>query len=223
MVHIMVFGDSITYGAWDKKGGWVQMLRENFDTKTLSQPDCFNSNFPMVYNLGISSDTSINILKRFKSETNARLLEGYEGVFFIFAIGSNDSCYLKNQNRFVTPQYQFKINIERLIKAAKKYSDDIIFIGTTNVDESRTTPIPWNTDLYCTNNILKQYNIILESICKKHKVTFVDIFEQFETKTDYENLLEDGLHPNTKGHKKIFEIVKEKLAIMLHSKGYIWG
>jgi len=28
MVNILVFGDSITYGAWDEEGGWVQRLRK---------------------------------------------------------------------------------------------------------------------------------------------------------------------------------------------------
>ncbi len=34
-MHIIVFGDSIAQGFWDKKGGWVQRLREVFDEKML--------------------------------------------------------------------------------------------------------------------------------------------------------------------------------------------
>ncbi len=206
MVQILIFGDSVTYGAWDTEGGWVQRLRRYLDERTLSQPEFWNTDFPQIHNLGVSSNTSTNVLKRFKSETKARLLEGDEKIIFIFDIGTNDSCYLKKENRFVTPQFQFKHNIERLIKGTRKYSDSIFFIGAATVDESRTTPIPWDTNIYYTNGMIEAYNLRVKTVCERLGVRYIDIFEQF-SRLNYKELLADGLHPNSAGHEMIFEAI----------------
>lgn len=61
------------------------------------------------------------------------------------------------------------------------------------------------------NNSIKKYNDIVKSICYKQKINFIELFEKFE-KLNYKKLLEDGVHPNSKGHKLIFEIVKSYLS-----------
>ena len=58
-MEIIVFGDSIAYGAWDKEGGWVQRLRKILDVKTLSNPD----QFYLVYNLSIDGADTELLLK----------------------------------------------------------------------------------------------------------------------------------------------------------------
>jgi lysophospholipase L1-like esterase len=40
-MRLLIFGDSITYGAWDIEGGWAARLRKFLDGKTLT--DLFNS------------------------------------------------------------------------------------------------------------------------------------------------------------------------------------
>jgi len=68
--HILVFGTSTTYGAWDSEGGWVARLRKFLDEKTIS------SNYKsegLIYNLGVSGDKTEDVLKRFEPETKARL------------------------------------------------------------------------------------------------------------------------------------------------------
>ncbi|MDP3998378.1 MAG: hypothetical protein Q8P89_02085 [bacterium] len=69
-IHILAFGTSTTYGAWDIEGGWVQRLRRFLDEKIITanyEHDYF------VYNLGVSGDKSADILERFETETKARL------------------------------------------------------------------------------------------------------------------------------------------------------
>ena len=41
MTCLLVFGDSITYGAWDLEGGWVQRLRSFIDKKNLTDPNFY--------------------------------------------------------------------------------------------------------------------------------------------------------------------------------------
>jgi len=205
MTRILIFGDSITYGAWDKEGGWVQRLRKFLDEKNLADYDFYC----LVYNIGVSGDTINDLLERFEFETKQRSKEIDETII-IFAIGLNDSQFVHSENKNRIPLENFKENIQKLIKSAKKFSSKIIFVGLSPVDETKTTPIPWDTNKSYKNENIQKYNEIIKSVCEENKILFIEIFEDW-MKLNYENLLEDGLHPNSEGHKKIFESVKEFL------------
>ena len=65
MTTVLVYGDSTVQGFWDTEGGWVQRLRSYLDKKFLNNPDCY---YPL-FNLGVSGDTSKDLLERFQGET----------------------------------------------------------------------------------------------------------------------------------------------------------
>lgn len=206
MAHILIFGDSITYGAWDIKGGWPQRLRKYLDEKTLAP----NSDIEyIVYNLGVSGDTTEELLERFYFETKYRLSEEEENIF-IFAIGINDSQDIHSKKGLRVSPKEFRKNLKTIIKKARKISSKIVFIGLNPIDESKVDPIPWATDKSYKNKNIEKFNKIIKSACKENNVLFLDILEKFKQK-NYKKLLEDGAHPNTEGHKKIFEIVKSAL------------
>lgn len=206
MTRILVFGDSIACGAWDcEKGGWVNRLREFLDRKIL-----VNRKFDYrVYNLGVSGDTTEDLLYRFEFEAKNRLKESEENVFII-AIGINDSLLLIDKKELITPSEKFRKNIQKLIKLSHKFTEKIIFVGLTPVVESKVNPLPWRKEVSYKNEYIKKYNEIIKSVCKENDVKFIEIFEEW-IKSDYKILLEDGVHPNSKGHEKIFETVKDFL------------
>jgi len=205
MTHLLIFGDSIAHGAWDIKGGWAERLREFLHKRNVSDPDFYC----LVYNVGVSGDKSTDVLNRFEFETKARMKEEEEAVF-IFAVGMNDSQFLRNENCFRTRPEEFRRNIKKLIVLARKFSDKIYFLGLTPVDEKITTPIPWNINKTYKNEYVKKFNNIIKSVCKREKINFIEMFDKF-MKMNYQELLEDGLHPNSKGHQIIFEVVKDYL------------
>ena len=87
-MRIFCFGDSITYGKWDAEHcGWVQRLRRFLDKNW----EIYGDN--LVYNLGVSGDTTKNLLTRFEFEIEQRLKEEKEEVLIIFYIGINDSLF----------------------------------------------------------------------------------------------------------------------------------
>jgi len=206
MTQILVFGDSIAYGAWDGEGGWVQRLRRFLDKKTLDESNDF---YCLVYNLGVSGEGTKDLLVRFESEIKPRLIEGEETIIII-AIGINDSVFIHSKNDLNIPEQEFKNNIQKLIEIAKKYSSNIIFVGLTPVDEDKTDPIPWVPNESCKNEYIMNYNSVIKEVCEEKKIYFIDLFNEF-VKENYKNLLEDGLHPNSKGHKKIFGIIRDFL------------
>ncbi len=194
---ILVFGDSIAWGANDSEhGGWVELLRNLAAKKT--------GYWTAVYNLGISGDTSTDLLKRLVPECRAR--SNYPIDTIIIAIGSGDSDYLNKEGRLQTPTKTFEKNIRKLIGLAKGCADNVVFVGLLPCDDARTTPVPWNPNIYNTNKSAKANNDIIREECKKSGVPFIDLFSEW-MKTDYKKLLDDGIHPTTEGHQKIFETV----------------
>jgi len=118
--------------------------------------------------------------------------------------------FLKGKKSYWVEERDFKNNLKLLVKLAKQYSKKIVFLGLTLVDESKVNPLPWDTDKSNNNKSIALYNKIIKTIAVENKLLFIDIYEYFN-KIKYKELLEDGDHPNTEGHKLIFEIVKESL------------
>jgi len=50
------------------------------------------------------------------------------------------------------------------------------------------------------------YNNKIKEICEKNNLRYIDLSDLMEN-SDFE----DGLHPNSKGHEKIFQKIKEFL------------
>lgn len=190
---ICIFGDSITWGACDtEKGGWVQRLRNYFETND------YDIN---VYNCGILGDTTDDLLKRFKVESQAR-----EPGIIMFAIGINDSQYVNSKSNPRVSIEKFQNNLQELIDQAKKFTKKIIFLGLTNIDESKTIPIPWDEVKYYDQENVGIYNTHLKKISGKNNLLFVDMLNLLS-----KSELEDGLHPNSEGHEKMFIKIKDFL------------
>jgi len=204
--HVCIFGCSIAHGCWDYKyGGWVARLKKFLEQKRVSDKERY-----LVYNLSISGNTAEDVLKRFEIECKSVGKEDFD--FIIFSVGTNDSLFIFDENHLTTSPEKFKEDIQKLIKLARKFTKKIIFIGLLPVDETKTTPLPWKANRYYKNEYILKNNEILKEVCKENNVYFIEMFEDWK-KLNYKDLLDyyDGLHPNSKGHEKIFETVKDFL------------
>ncbi|MBI4154197.1 hypothetical protein HY501_02585 [Candidatus Woesearchaeota archaeon] len=196
-MHILVFGDSIVYGVGDKEGGWVGRLRRYLDEKT----EYF------VYNLGIPGDTTNGLLERLEPETKNRLpgISGEE-LAIIFAIGINDAMFITRTKKLNIEAEKFRENIAELIESAGRFSAKIVFVGMTPVDESKVDPIPWHDGGSYRNMCISEFNHTIKDLCSRNEICFVDVFDSIDL-----GMLEDGVHPNSDGHEKIFKLVKDSL------------
>jgi lysophospholipase L1-like esterase len=113
MKRICIFGASITWGAFDKKGGgWIHRLNSNFINKKTDI---------QIYNLGVPGNNTNDLLKRFDNECSARKPD-----LIIFGLGGNDASYIDTENNMVVSIDQFKNNILKLIQQGKYFTDKII-------------------------------------------------------------------------------------------------
>lgn len=211
-MRVLVFGDSIAQGFWDTEGGWVNRLRRHYDTqivKDLKQED----NFPSIFNLGISGDTTHNVLGRLEDETEVRLWPGEE-LAFIFAIGSNDAAVEGDGKAWSTPQ-DYRKELEGIVKKAKDYTNKIIFLGMPSCEEKLTTPVSWDNINY-TNDRMFEFEKVMREFCAEQQILQVPVFETFQEKLKTgHGLFADGLHPNNEGHELIFQLVRPELDKLL--------
>jgi lysophospholipase L1-like esterase len=82
----------------------------------------------------------------------------------------------------------------------------VIFLGGAKFEESKTMPVSW-CNLCYTNENQEKYNNIIREVAERNNCIFIDIFDMI----DGNDLSNDGLHYNSQGHKKIFELVKRSL------------
>lgn len=182
---ISVFGDSIVWGAYDLElGGWVNRLKLYFD----NQGDFITD----VYNHGISGDRVADVLNRLDTEAKAVMPDK-----IILAIGINDTP-IPDFPAGTAPN-SFKDLYQKLISRAKQHSKSILIVGLTNVDEKIGGHGYKNKEIEKLNKIIKE-------LAQKENIDFVDLFGSLS-----DDDVMDGLHPNAKGHQKIFEQVRNLL------------
>lgn len=205
-MNLLIFGSSITWGAWDDEGGWAQRIKIFADKKAVTLN---YDNYTAVYCLGVSGDNTEDLLQRFDTEVKARLDEEAK-TLVIIEIGINDSQYILSENQHRVSPKKYKENLLALAQKAKQHKADIIFVGLTPVDDSRVDPIPWKPESSYKLEFVQKYEEILKEVCKEQKLPFVELMGKFMD-NNFKVLLTDGLHPNTEGHKVMYEEVKKYL------------
>lgn len=191
--RICVFGSSIGYGHNDDEGGgWCDRLKAYYfkNKKNVS-----------VYNLSVSGAMSKDVVERFSVEYGARRPE-----VVLIAIGLNDSIFDQNTNKYKISLENTKKNIEQLVLMTRKNNNMIIFIGLTSVNEKLVSPVPWAKNLSYNNEDIKKYDNVIKKVTKNSNVPYCYMYDLLQDED-----LDDGLHPNAQGHKKMFERVKNFL------------
>ncbi len=188
-MEIGIWGDSITYGQCDTEGlGWVGRLKRSLPTDDRAS----------VYNFGVRGDTSVGLLKRFSVEADS-----VEPDVVVFAIGINDSKFLKGEKGNQVPIDLFKLNMEELITLAQKHATKIYFVGATKTNDQ----IVRSSGARFKNETIQIYNTTLKQLAEEKNIPFVDVFDLLDIDED----IVDGVHPNARGYEKMFEVIKSEM------------
>lgn len=208
---ILVFGTSTTWGAWDEEGGWADRIKKYCNQKRVRE-NLGDKYYKVIYNLGIDGDRSGDVLERFDNEVWARRkIDLQEEVVVIFDVGGNDSAFVNDKKEFWTPLGEYHDNLRKLIAKAKKLTDKIVFMSFHPVEDKKVDPIPWAPHMSYKMEYVLRFNSVLKMLCKEEKVDFIDVFGVL-SKLKPETILNDGVHPNSEGHRLIYELVRDYLS-----------
>lgn len=205
--RIYCFGDSQTYGAWDSEGGWCDRLKRRAHALTLDPEKGIKY---QMFNLGIGGEHSRALLKRLKSELEARHRPDWPPVIII-GTGENDTRYTEGGEPFI-PIDEYRSNIEALIEIAKAYTDKIILVGLTLTEQSEQ---PFKSSFF-SHKLLREYDAVMAEVAAKHNVAKTDTITALEAVTD-PVYYKDGVHLNDEGHKIVARTVWEQLNKMLET------
>jgi lysophospholipase L1-like esterase len=203
--RIYVFGDSITYGAWDSQGGWCDRLKQKLHQRKIDGSE--NIKY-QVFNLGIGGETSRSLLKRFKSEIDARNRADWPAVILI-ATGANDTRSAEGGTP-VVPIAEYRQNLEKLILIAKEYTDKILLVGIAPVEHA----IQQFKGTVLSNELLQSYDAVMTEVADAQAIAKIDVMSQFLT-VQSPIFSPDGVHPNDNGHEIIEQAVAVKLDELL--------
>ncbi len=180
---IVCMGDSLTEGYQiQPRTCWPYLLNKEENLE--------------VINSGICGDTTAGMLARFLPE-----VIDHQPDFVIIMGGANDLW-------FNTPNSQIIANIMAMTRHARHHQiQSIIGIPTPyylpeNVDSER-----FFTDLKSMHNRLLSYDQDLRNFIREDDQPFIDFRQNMSPGL----FLEDGIHPNEKGHKLMAEQALTKL------------
>lgn len=190
---ICIFGDSIVRGTGDPTwGGRATRLRVKIESVQESI---------QVFPLGVSGNTTKDLLQRFSTEATAR-----HPSLIIISWGINDSKIYSENKKELVPRDEFIATYRELLTQAKTFTDQIICIWPTSVDESRTLPYRTASGNWYdfTNQRITQYDRAIQEIAQEQNCTYLSVQKLLKSED-----LGDGLHPNTQWHIKLYHYMRD--------------
>lgn len=205
--NYIVIGDSITYGIGDfETGGWTALFKKFIVNKDDSKV-CNN----YVHIVGFPGATSNDILNKIDNILGSFIHDEFNNIV-ILSIGINDTQEFNGD--YKTSVDNYKSNIEMIAKKITDKGFTLIILGLTRIESDEK--FLWNPNKYHDNSVISEYDkdlrLILEydseleRLCNDNKIKYIPMQDVLQ-KEDFI----DGLHPNQKGHKKIFKRIKENI------------
>lgn len=207
-MHVVVLGDSVGAGCWDREGGWVDRVRSELYGRVVDDdaPSYESEAYAEVYNLSVSGETAVGTVDRF-DEVDPRLSDWDTNVI-VLAVGANDAYRVDGD--FNTDPVRFQEVYGRLLEQARAVADHVICVGLPPVDEDRVDPVPWREELSYLEADRDRYASMIEDVAGEYGVPIVAPFEDVG-ESEKDNLLDDGIHLSTEGHRRLAVAVLEAL------------
>jgi lysophospholipase L1-like esterase len=204
--NYIIIGDSITYGIGDfETGGWAAMFK-NYIVNQDDSKVCTN----LVHIAGFPGATSRDILSKLDNIIGALEDDEFDNVV-ILSIGVNDAKYFNGD--FKVSKEEYKENIKKIIEKVTARGFELVILGLTRVEiddlEYKPGKFYYNSNIEEYEQDLKvilNNDEALKELCAEEKIKYISLKDTLQ-KEDYI----DGLHPNTNGHRKMFEAIKEQI------------
>jgi lysophospholipase L1-like esterase len=178
-------GDSFTLGVGDEgQLGWAGRLVRDHSPEGVAVTYC---------NLGIRSDTSTGLARRWEAETMPRLRpDRAAGV--VLSIGVNDTM---PANVAAHPLNRSLANLETIVSGVRRHGWPLLAVGLLPVaDPDHTARI-------------RRQDAAFQDWCRDHGVEFCPVFEAMHDSPTWmrEVALVDGHHPGPQGYAELTEVL----------------
>jgi len=205
MLKILCFGDSITLGEKDtEQGGWADRLKKQYFEQFIDS----QTQKITLYNLGVAGETTDGLVNRFAIELRARSIKG-QHLIVVFAYGANDIVIHKDKN--IVPELYYTRNLKRCIESAKKFNADILLLNLLPIADSIEGRVNQHGKLRFDDDI-QAYNFTIKKLSHEMNCEYLDLYASFVENNKEKYLCSDGVHPNSKGHKLLYQKIKQKLS-----------
>lgn len=198
--RILCFGDSITYGAWDIEGGWVDILKKHYHREFLN-----GKQKVQVYNLGIGGETSTGLLNRIKQEIISRKSSEWDTVIII-TIGKNDTRATNETTNYESDPETYQQNLLKIISISKRYTNKILLIGLGVVNET----LNFKNHSY-SNDRMKLFDDINHQVALSTNIPRVDLRMRMIACPKLNEMYFDRVHPNSIGHRWLFKQIQPEI------------
>lgn len=181
------------------KKGQVVMLGDSI-IELFPTYELFADKDKIVYNRGISGDTTDRMVERLKNNA----LNILPSVLYILC-GTNDIMVGLTHEEIVT-------NLSKTIDEAKAINVAKIIISCVLPVNKKINPFTVNKRK---NAEIIELNIKISELCKQKGVIFADIFDKLVDNNGNFNEMYtfDGLHPNARGYVKIAEEIEKLIFV----------
>lgn len=203
------FGGSSTYGYCDREHyiGWVGRLKQDFHEAN-DNGDVEYKDLAAFYNLSILGNTALKLCDQVARERAIRARRGYM-MLNIFSIGTNDSA-IRSDGSPVTKESDYVDHLEVISDALRDDEATVLYVGLTSIDDSRTVNFR-NRGVTYQRKRIKRYEELALEVCQERGIETVPLFDESDNDIFRATMLDvDSLHPNSEGHKWIYEKVKPK-------------
>jgi len=200
MYRVLIFGDSVIAGRGvTKSQSWPVLLSDYL----------FNNKKFFVYELGINSENSTELLVRLRQEILSRVnkMSSDEKLIIILGIGLNDSKKALGALDTKKLVNDFSANLKKIFKICKHFSSKIILVGPNPVNDARMKEL----EIPLRNHFISEYSKTIEDVCLFEKASFINIFDFWSKKNYLKYLSDDGMHPSLRGHSIIYKIIAKNI------------
>lgn len=201
---IFTDGCSITAGYGDPShGGWSGRLK----SRMMERVDLGESTAYDVINLAASSQSADQVAQRFQGRIDSYFYRQRPGLG-IFMLGFVDSLIRpgETESRLSLPVFQEALR--QLGDRCLEQTVTPLFVGSYNVDEERTNPLPKNGRSFI-NQRIGQYHEVIRDYAQSISASYIELGALEASQQPV--LAEDGLHPNALGHELIFQTVLQTI------------
>lgn len=199
MARVHIFGNSVGYGLCGGSENWSHLLKlgayERQETGVRPRVSVLNLCSPGVMLTHILKSellpASVNCNRRGRQ-------------IGVFCVGTCESSILRSLGHSEprrSPE-EFGNDLASLTDIAESSDVEMIFMGATPVDDKKTFRTP-EGDEFCDEGI-KKYDALVSQHARATGACYIDLRTSFESDA---MLAHDGLHPNEKGNRLMYERV----------------